>query len=84
MARRNRRRSDDVRPLSSGYSNRRREGDYIVQSVSGSAAGKAYVCPGCSQTIAAGMAHVVAWSDYQGPASRRHWHSACWNRFGGR
>ncbi len=82
MARRNRRRTDDVRPLGPGFSNRRREGDFIVQSVSASSLGKTYTCPGCNQTIAATVAHTVAWLDHQGPDTRRHWHTPCWNRFG--
>lgn len=81
MGRRNRRRNDEVRPLSAGFGNRRREGDYTVANVSGS--GKQYVCPGCNQQIVAGVAHVVAWSDFEGPDGRRHWHTPCWRRFGG-
>jgi len=80
MARRNRRRTDDVRPLGPGYSNRRREGDFVVQSISGSVSGKTYICPGCNQNISAATPHVVVWPDYQGPQSRRHWHTPCWNR----
>ena len=82
MARRNRRRTDEVRPLAAGYAGRRREGEYIVQPVSGAQAAKTYVCPGCNQNIVAGVAHVVAWSDIEGPQGRRHWHTPCWNRAG--
>lgn len=80
MARRNRRRPTATRPLSAGYAGRRREGDYIVQPVTGGQAGKPYICPGCNQQIAVGVAHVVAWSEFDGPEYRRHWHTPCWNR----
>jgi hypothetical protein len=80
MARRNRRRSDAPRPLSTGYSSRRLEGGHIVQSVTGAAAGKEYVCPGCNQRIPVGTAHVVAWPEHEGVDSRRHWHTPCWSR----
>jgi hypothetical protein len=80
MGRRNRRRIDEVRPLSAGYASRRREGEYLVQSVTGGQAGKGYICPGCNQRIAPGVPHIVAWSDHEGPERRRHWHTPCWNR----
>ncbi len=80
MARRNRRRTEDVRPLSAGYASRRQEGDFVVQNVSGAQAGKAYICPGCNQRIASGMAHVVAWPAHRGAEDRRHWHTPCWSR----
>ena len=43
------------RPLGSGHatSAEKRDGRWIVRSVSGAAASKAYRCPGCSQLIAA-------------------------------
>lgn len=80
MARRNRRRHDDPRPLSQGYSSRRQEGDFLVQSVPGARATKPYICPGCNQQVAPGVAHVVVWSHLRGPDDRRHWHSPCWGR----
>jgi DNA-binding NarL/FixJ family response regulator len=80
MARRNRRRPEAVRPLSAGYASRQRTGEYIVQAVTGAQAGKTYICPGCNQRIASGVAHVVAWSEFEGPQARRHWHTPCWNR----
>lgn len=80
MARRNRRRTDEVRPLSSGYASRREVGDHIVQNVTGAQATKAYICPGCNQQIQPGVAHVVAWSRHDGPQWRRHWHTPCWKR----
>jgi hypothetical protein len=80
MARRNRRRSSDSRPLSPGYSSRRRAGDFIVQDVTGDQAVKQYICPGCNQRIIIGVPHVVAWDELRGPQDRRHWHTPCWNR----
>jgi hypothetical protein len=57
------------------------DGDWVVRSVSGSASGKDYRCPGCEQLIVAGTGHVVAWpADEVGSvADRRHWHTACWS-----
>ena len=55
-----------------------------VQPVSATAAVKTYVCPGCSQDVQPGTAHVVAWradglmGEVEDLASRRHWHSHCW------
>ncbi|MBC7519382.1 MAG: hypothetical protein H7248_10990 [Microbacteriaceae bacterium] len=55
-----------------------------VHPVSSRAATKNYLCPGCSLTIAPGVAHVVAWRDdglmgaADDLASRRHWHPHCW------
>ena len=40
---------------------------------------KDYVCPGCHQTIPAGMGHIVA-VPQDAPDLRRHWHAACWTR----
>ncbi|HEX9712967.1 MAG TPA: hypothetical protein VGB52_10515 [Actinomycetota bacterium] len=41
---------------------------------------KEYVCPGCSQEIRPGTAHVVAWQpDHE--HDRRHWHPGCWQTF---
>ena len=52
---------------------------YAVRTVTGSAAGKAYRCPGCDHEIAAGVAHVVVWpADNLQAADRRHWHTPCW------
>ncbi|MCL3860466.1 hypothetical protein [Actinotalea sp. K2] len=57
-------------------------GQWHVRRVSTSA--KSYRCPGCSQEIPAGTAHVVAWAadGLFGPeaalADRRHWHPGCW------
>lgn len=49
---------------------------------------KTYVCPACSQPIPPRTHHVVAWAQdgLFGPdvaaRERRHWHTACWERFG--
>jgi hypothetical protein len=62
----------------------RRGAEWTVQPVSASKAVKAYTCPGCGRTIAAGTAHVVAWradgvlGDAADLANRRHWHTHCW------
>ncbi len=52
---------------------------WVVRSVPGAAAGKAYRCPGCQQQIRAGTPHVVAWAAaHPDAAGRRHWHTSCW------
>jgi hypothetical protein len=57
------------------------DGDWVVRQVPGAAATKQYRCPGCDQEIRPGTAHVVVWSaEEPGPAERRHWHTACWQR----
>lgn len=53
--------------------------EWVVRSVSGTAATKAYRCPGCSQEILPGVPHVVAWPA-DGTQERRHWHTGCWRR----
>lgn len=63
---------------------RRRDGEYHVRYISGQAAQKEYICPGCSLRIAAGTPHVVSWradsifGEEQAAAERRHWHRQCW------
>ncbi|PJJ70081.1 hypothetical protein CLV28_2559 [Sediminihabitans luteus] len=58
------------------------DGEWTVQKIRSSS--KTYTCPGCSQDVVPGTAHVVAWSNDSmfgrdaGLADRRHWHSACW------
>ncbi|HEY6789210.1 MAG TPA: ATP/GTP-binding protein [Trebonia sp.] len=55
--------------------------DWVVRPVPGAAAAKSYRCPGCDQEIIPGTAHMVAWpSRAAGIESRRHWHTACWQR----
>lgn len=83
MPRSNRPRRSEHLPLRSAAVTRREsaaDGDWVVRSVPGSAAGKDYRCPGCQQVIRAGIAHVVAWpADELGSVTdRRHWHAACW------
>jgi hypothetical protein len=57
------------------------DGDWVVRQVPGAAAAKMYRCPGCDQEIMPGVAHVVVWpAQTPGPAERRHWHNACWQR----
>jgi hypothetical protein len=60
------------------------DGAWRVRPVTGAAATKPYLCPGCRQQIQPGTAHVVAWPAEQlgpfgGPGDRRHWHTACWS-----
>ena len=56
------------------------DGEWMVRSIFGGAAAKAYRCPGCLQEIRPGVAHIVAWPfDERGDESdRRHWHTGCW------
>jgi hypothetical protein len=61
-----------------------RDGAWRVRQVTGVAARKPYLCPGCRQQIAPGTPHVVAWPADQlgafgGPGDRRHWHTTCWS-----
>jgi hypothetical protein len=83
VPRSNRPRRPEHVPLRSAAVTRREsgpDGDWVVRSVPGSAAGKDYRCPGCQQLIRPGTGHVVAWpADELGSvADRRHWHVACW------
>ena len=53
---------------------------YVVRTVTGSAAGKPYRCPGCDQEIRRGVPHLVTWPEGDDDATdRRHWHTACWD-----
>jgi hypothetical protein len=56
------------------------DGDWVVRPVPGAASTKAYRCPGCDQELYPGLAHVVVWPTHGGVASRRHWHTVCWQR----
>ncbi|HRN28231.1 MAG TPA: hypothetical protein PK781_03675 [Terrimesophilobacter sp.] len=62
----------------------KRDGLWNVQPVSAAGAIKTYVCPGCSQDVTPGTAHVVTWradglmGENDDLAARRHWHSHCW------
>jgi hypothetical protein len=67
-----------------GRLERHGDGDWRVRPVTGAAATKAYLCPGCRQQITPGTPHVVAWPAEQlgafgGPGDRRHWHTPCWS-----
>jgi len=53
---------------------------FVVRTVPGASAAKAYRCPGCDQEIRPGVAHVVAWPAHDAEAGdRRHWHTGCWS-----
>jgi len=64
----------------------KRDGVWITRSVAEGTSTKAYVCPGCNQTLAPGSAHLVVWpseppiGSNSGVEHRRHWHTACWRR----
>ena len=64
------------------------EDDWVVRQVTGSAATRAYRCPGCDQEIRPATPHVVAWPSWPDEesalAQRRHWHTACWRARGRR
>lgn len=66
------------------------DGDWLVRPVAGVAADKSYTCPGCSQVIRPGTAHVVVWpasgaaAAIHGVELRRHWHTPCWRGRRGR
>ena len=85
MPRANRRRRDD-RGLNPGLFARefREQFDgatWTVREVTGRDPSRRYVCPGCAQTFAGGVAHVVAWPEtglLSGVEERRHWHTSCW------
>jgi len=55
------------------------EGIYTVRKITGSSSSKPYRCPGCDQLIPTATPHIVAWID-DDLESRRHWHTACWNK----
>lgn len=55
------------------------EGIYRVRKITGSSSTKPYRCPGCDQLIRMATPHIVAWIEGD-VDSRRHWHSACWNK----
>lgn len=40
---------------------------------------KSYICPGCRQTLPAGMGHYVV-VPVRFPDERGHWHRGCWDR----
>ncbi|MEY3407490.1 MAG: hypothetical protein RL038_551, partial [Actinomycetota bacterium] len=67
MARRNRRRDEDVPEIRSASSLGMRQvvsvagEDWVMQPITGSASTKVYRCPGCNQEIRPATPHVVAW-----------------------
>lgn len=79
---------EEVRPLSGGHAHAETKAGtrYIVRSVPGARATKAYVCPSCQRAVGVGVAHIVAWPDTpswgqeRAVDGRRHWHTGCWNR----
>ena len=84
MGRKHRRRPEEAKELGPAYASRTVEshpdGDWVVQRVTGSAATKAYRCPGCDQEIRPATPHTVAFpaEDPKGLEHRRHWHTPCW------
>ena len=88
MARRPSKHLRPARPLGAGHASAqaKSDGSWVVRSVPGARAGKAYRCPGCQQVVAPGTPHVVvwpaepAWSSASGVEERRHWHTGCWAR----
>jgi hypothetical protein len=93
VARQNRRRADDSKPLGAPSSMGVRQivdvngEDWVIQRITGSASTKNYRCPGCNQEIRPATPHLVAWpyddhTDHEARLSdRRHWHNPCWQRF---
>lgn len=83
-------REPDDRPMTGSSMGRREPGPhgdmYNVRDIAGSRATKIYRCPGCDQSIAVGVAHVVVWpeDDFGGGEDRRHWHRGCWGGRGTR
>lgn len=65
----------------------RRGSEWNVQAVPENRAIKPYTCPGCSGQITIGVAHLVSWradgilGDDVDLSERRHWHTACWQKF---
>ena len=75
-------RGDDDGPLRPPAGQRVEDG-FVVRSLSGSAPGRAYRCPGCDQELDGGTPHVVVWPEGR-EDDRRHWHTACWRARGRR
>lgn len=89
MARRRRtdKHSKPFRPLDTSRHASKREmsrGTFLVRDVPAGSSTKTYTCPGCSNAIPPGTAHVVAWPETPGLGyesgldERRHWHRHCW------
>ncbi|MDR0960848.1 MAG: hypothetical protein LBM23_11015 [Propionibacteriaceae bacterium] len=77
-----------ARPLSASFGrvDVKRDGEWVLRTISGSQATKEYRCPGCGITISPGVPHVVTWPRVPAIGTtatvdeRRHWHTACWGR----
>ena len=89
VARRRNKYSRPFRPLNLGAaqtSSAKSDGRWVTRPVRQGTSEKSYLCPGCNQLIAAGVAHIVAWphtppiGSSSGLDHRRHWHKACWER----
>nr|WP_255574200.1 hypothetical protein [Austwickia sp. TVS 96-490-7B] len=86
MPRANRRRRDerelDLSRAVGGVERREEhpDGTWFVRHVAGRNDARHYVCPGCQQSLAAAVPHVVAWpaDGVGGLGDRRHWHTTCW------
>jgi hypothetical protein len=72
-----------VDPLDAGDPTLPQLDDHVVRRVPAFRADKAYVCPGCDNTLPPGVGHVVAWPQPR-PDDRRHWHLHCWRIAAGR
>lgn len=76
----------DFAALTAGWRRTETRGgfEWNVQPVSAVRAVKTYVCPGCGNGIAEGVAHVVVWradglmGESADLSARRHWHLHCW------
>lgn len=79
--RRARRREDEPRPLvlsAFPTTEEHPDGEWLVRRITAAGATKTYRCPGCSQEVRPGTAHVVAWRPGE-EDHRRHWHTPCWS-----
>jgi len=62
------------------------DGRWITRTVAAGTSVKKYLCPGCNQMLAPGVAHLVVWPEEppvgssSGVEHRRHWHTTCWQR----
>lgn len=91
MPRANRRRDEgaplDLSRVGGGTTTQTRGGRaWTVRQLTGATSDRIYRCPGCRQEIVPGTPHVVVWpaDGALGLDERRHWHSRCWQRDGGK
>lgn len=76
----------DIERARSGFARRESapDGEWMVRPVTARNAAKEYRCPGCSQVVRPGIAHVVVWQEdslfgaQAALEARRHWHGYCW------